>query len=79
MNRTTEKICVGHYLIKTVECGQFSVSKHEGVWVLRNEGHLIDSFPTKKKAMCEISERQRIVRQINWEANQSATTEGADR
>lgn len=66
MNRTTEKVSIGHYLVKTVECGQFSVSKHEGVWVLRNEGHLIDRFPTKKEAMFEISERQRIARQNNW-------------
>jgi hypothetical protein len=66
VNRTTEKISVGHYLVRTVECGQFSVSKHDGVWVLRNEGHLIDRFPTKKEAMYEISERQRIVCHGKW-------------
>lgn len=66
MNRTIEKVSIGHYLVRTVECGQFSVSKHEGVWILRNEGHLIDSFPTKKGAMYEISERQRVVRHSNW-------------
>lgn len=66
MNRTTEKISTGHYLVRTVECGQFSVSKHEGGWILRNEGHLIDRFSTKKEAMYEISERQRTVRHSNW-------------
>lgn len=66
MNRTIEKVSTGHYLVRTVECGQFSVSKHEGAWILRNEGHLIDRFPTKKAAMYEISERQRIVRHSNW-------------
>jgi hypothetical protein len=65
MNRSTEKINAGHYLVKTAECGQFSVSKHEGAWVLRNEGHMIDCLPTKKEAMRQISESQRIVRHNN--------------
>jgi hypothetical protein len=46
---------------------EFGECKHEGVWILRNEGHLIDRFPTKKEAMYEIIERQqRIVRHSNW-------------
>lgn len=62
MNRSTEKICAGHYLVKTDECGQFSVSKHAGEWVLRHEGNLIDRYSTKKEAMRRISESRREVR-----------------
>lgn len=80
MNRSTEKICAGHYLVKTEECGQFSVSKHAGAWVLRNEGHMIDRFPSKKEAMRQISESQRIVRYNNAQDDRktAATTTTGD-
>lgn len=80
MNRTVEKISIGHYLVKTVECGQFSVSKYAGAWVLRNEGHMIDRFPTKKEAMRQISESQRIVRYNNAQDDRKtvATTTTGD-
>lgn len=80
MNRSTEKICAGHYLVKTEECGQYSVSKHAGVWVLRNEGHMIDCYPSKKEAMRQISENQRIVRYNNAQDDRktAATTTTGD-
>jgi hypothetical protein len=81
MNRSIEKIGAGHYLVKTVECGQFSVSKHEGVWMLRNEGHMIDRFLTKKEAMRQISESQRVVRYNNAQDDHktgAANTSGDD-
>lgn len=80
MNRSTEIICAGHYLVKTEECGQFSVSKHAGAWVLRNEGHMIDRFPSKKEAMRQISESQRIVRYNNAQDDRKtvATTPTGD-
>lgn len=80
MNRSTEKICAGHYLVKTEECGQFSVSKHAGAWVLRNEGHMIDRFPSKREAMRQISESQRIVRYNNAQDDRktAATTATGD-
>lgn len=72
MNRTTERICAGHYLIKTRECGQFSASKHDGEWNLRKDGHLIGRFRTKKEAMAAIGEQQTIARRENWKATQAA-------
>jgi len=78
MNSSIEKICAGHYLVKTEECGQFSVSKHAGAWVLRNAGHLIDRFPTKKEAMRQISESQRMVRYNNAQDDRRTAATSTD-
>lgn len=72
MNRTVEKINAGHYLVLTEECGQYSISKHDGKWLLRRAGHLVDSYATQKEALREISEQQRIVRRQNYLASQAA-------
>lgn len=72
LNAAINKVNAGHYLIDTIECGQYSVAKHGNEWVLRRAGHELGRFPIRKDALREISEEQRVVRRRNYLATQSA-------
>jgi len=55
LKTTVEKVAAGHYAVYSC-LGRFSVSKHDGKWIVRLNSHYIGSNLTKRSAMREVKD-----------------------